>query len=91
MGAAFLNAIHPLTSNFFTSIGRAKMGMLISMTRQLLFLLPLVLLLPRIWGVDGVMIAGPIADGVAAAVALFLVLREMKRIRGLTDRPLREG
>lgn len=91
MGAAFLNAIHPLTSNFFTSIGRAKMGMLISMTRQLLFLLPLVLLLPRIWGVDGVMIAGPIADGAAAAVALFLVLREMKRIRGLTDRPLREG
>ena len=90
MGAAFLNAIHPLTSYFFTSIGRAKMGMLISMTRQLLFLLPLVLLLPRIWGVDGVMIAGPIADGVAAAVALFLVLREMKRIRGLTDRPLRE-
>ena len=91
MGAAFLNAIHPLTSNFFTSIGRAKMGMLISMTRQLLFLLPLVLLLPRIWGVDGVMIAGPIADGVAAAVALFLVLRELKRIRGLEDRPLREG
>ena len=31
------------------------------------------------------------AAGVAAAVALFLVLREMKRIRGLTDRPLREG
>ncbi len=91
MGAAFLNAIHPLTSNFFTSIGRAKMGMLISMTRQLLFLLPLVLLLPRIWGVDGVMIAGPIADAVAAAVALFLVLRELKRIRGLEDRPLREG
>lgn len=91
MGAAFLNAIHPLTSNFFTSIGRARMGMLISMTRQLLFLLPLVLLLPRIWGVDGVMIAGPIADGVAAAVALFLVLRELKRIRGLADRPLREG
>ena len=67
------------------------MGMLISMTRQLLFLLPLVLLLPRIWGVDGVMIAGPIADAVAAAVALFLVLRELKRIRGLEDRPLQEG
>lgn len=89
MGAAFLNAIHPLTSNFFTSIGRAKMGMLISMTRQILFLLPLIVLLPRIWGVDGVMIAGPVADGVAAAVALALVLRELKRIRGLEDRPLR--
>ena len=91
MGAAFLNAIHPLTSNFFTSIGKAKMGMLISMTRQILFLLPLIVIFPRFWGVDGVMYAGPIADGVAAVVAVVLVLREMRRIRGMADLPLRNN
>ncbi len=88
MLAAFLNAIHPLTSNFFTSIGKAKMGMLISMTRQILFLLPLILLFPMFWGVDGVMYAGPIADFVAAVVALVLVARELRRIRSLQDLPL---
>ena len=80
MGAAFLNAIHPLTGNFFTSIGKARTGMFISMTRQILFLLPLIVIFPRFWGVDGVMYAGPIADSVAAAVALTLVVREMRRL-----------
>ncbi len=78
MFCTFLNGLQPLTSNFFTSIGKAKKGMFVSMTRQLLFLLPLVVVLPMLLGIDGVMYAGPIADGAAGILAIVLVVREFR-------------
>lgn len=83
---AFTNAIHPVSSNFFTAIGKAKLGIIVSLTRQVLFLIPLVLLFPIFFGVEGVMYAGPIADGVAAGVALLLALRELRRMKSLPER-----
>ena len=77
MMLVFLNGIQQLTANFFTSIGKAKMGILMSMTRQILFLLPLIVIFPRFFGIDGVMYAGPIADGVAALLSAFLAGREL--------------
>jgi hypothetical protein len=56
------NGVQPVAANFFTSIGKAARGVLMSLTRQIIFLLPLVLIFPRIWGLDGVMYAGPVAD-----------------------------
>lgn len=78
---AFANGIQPLTSNFFTSIGKAKMGIAMSLTRQIIFLLPLILLLPMFLGIDGVMYAGPIADAAAMALAICFAWREMKKMR----------
>lgn len=72
--------IQPLTSNFFSSIGKAKMGIIMSLTRQIVFLIPLIVLLPRVFGIDGVMYAGPIADGAAVILAVCFVWREMKRM-----------
>ena len=77
----FINGIQPMSSGFFTSIGKAKLGIVVSLTRQVLFLLPLILLFPFFMGIDGVMYAGPIADGAAAAAALFLAVRELKKLR----------
>lgn len=88
MFMTFLNGIQPLTSNFFTSIGKAKMGIFISMTRQIIFLLPLILLFPMIWGIDGVMYAGPIADLAAGILAILLILREMRLMARLTPAKL---
>lgn len=76
----FINGIQPLTSNFFTSIGKAKMGIIMSLTRQIIFLLPLILILPVFWGIDGVMYAGPIADAAAVALAGYFARREMKKM-----------
>lgn len=76
----FINGIQPLTSNFFTSIGKAKKGILLSMTRQIIFLIPLVIILPMIMGIDGVMFAGPIADAAAGALAIVMVLMEFKKM-----------
>lgn len=70
----------PITANFFTSIGKAKRGALIALTRQVIFLIPLILIFPLFLGIDGVMYAGPIADSAAVVVALALVTREMKRM-----------
>ena len=74
----FINGIQPVSSNFFTSIGAAPKGALLALTRQILFLLPLILLFPLIWGIDGILYAGPVADGGAALLSIFLVRRQMK-------------
>lgn len=80
MFCTFFNGLQPVTSNFFTSIGKAKKGILLSMTRQIIFLVPLVLLFAALWGIGGVLYAGPIADGTAGILAIFLVLREFKKM-----------
>ena len=85
MFMTFMNGIQPMSSGFFTSIGKAKLGIAVSLTRQVLFLLPLILIFPVFMGIDGVMYAGPIADLAAAIVALtlaFLELRKMKAAPG---------
>lgn len=74
----FVNGIQPLTANFFTSLGKARKGIFLSMTRQLIFLIPLVLILPAFMGIEGVMYAGPIADAVAGILAIVFVYREFR-------------
>ena len=75
----FLNFMQPITSNFFTAIGKPKRGMFLSLTRQILFLLPLLLILPLIFGIDGLIYAGPIADFAAGMVAIILIVKELRR------------
>ena len=77
----FINGIQPITANFFTSIGKAGRGIFISLTRQIIFLLPLILLLPIWLGIDGVMYAAPVADGISAVLALLFVEWEFKKLR----------
>ena len=81
----FVNCIQPITSTFFTAIGKPKKGIFLSLTRQILFLLPLILLLPRWMGIDGIMYAGPIADAVAAIVAGGMIAVELRKMKGLED------
>ena len=54
----FLNAIQPISSNFFTAIGKPGKGIFLSLTRQIIFLLPLIVIFPLFLGVDGIMYAG---------------------------------
>lgn len=83
MALMIVNGIQPVSGTFFTSIGRAFKGAFIAMTRQLLFLLPLIIILPRIFGIDGIMYAGPIADGIALIVTIIFVSLEIKKIKKL--------
>lgn len=61
-------------SNFFQSIGKAKISIFLSLSRQLVFLLPGLLLLPIKYGVDGVWISMPISDGMAFITAVIILM-----------------
>ncbi len=70
-----------VTSNFFQSIGMAGKAIFLSLSRQLLFLLPLLLILPRFWGINGVWFSMPIADFISSFIALILLLRQFKQFK----------
>lgn len=80
-----VNGIQLISSNFFTSIGKSSRGIFLSLTRQVIFLLPLMLILPKFFGVKGVMYSGPIADFFAVAMAIFLIITEVKSINKLIE------
>lgn len=67
---------------FFQAVGKALPGLLLSMLRQIILLIPLVLILPRIFGVTGVWAAFPAADVIATAVTLLWLRGEMRALRG---------
>ncbi len=86
----FLNAIQPISSNLFTSIGKPIRGAFLSLTRQILFLLPLIVIFPLFAGIDGIMYAAPVADFVAAVVSAMLVRKEFKNINILMEKKEKE-
>ena len=55
--------------------------MIVSLTRQILYLLPLILILPVFMGIDGVMYAGPIADLAAAVITIWFVFRQFQDMK----------
>lgn len=77
---AFSNGLQILTSSFFSSIGQPVRGTIMSLSRQVLFFLPLVLCLPLVFGIDGVLYSGPIADGLAAVVSMLFYAWEVRRM-----------
>ena len=81
MFMTFANGIQPVSSGFFTSIGMAKLGIVMSLTRQVIFLLPLIIIFPLFMGIDGVMYAGPIADAAAFVLAIVFARRELGKMR----------
>ena len=83
MFLTIVNGIQPVTSNFFNSIGKARLGVFMSLTRQILFLLPLIIIFPIFMGIDGVMYAGPIADGITAIVCGVFTVRELKELTSI--------
>ena len=75
----FTHFLQPITANFFSSIGKPQRGIFLSMTRQIIFFLPLLLVLPMFLGIDGVMWATCIADGMAFVVCIIVIAAELRR------------
>ena len=72
-----------MTATFFTAIGKPVKGIFMSLTRQILFLLPLIVIFPIFMGIDGIMYAGPIADLAAGMAAIGMIGYEMRQITRL--------
>lgn len=81
MAAAPIVGCQMVITNFFQSIGKAKVSMFLSLSRQLLFLVPLLTVLPLFMGVDGVWWSMPIADAISFVVAGAMMLAYMRKFK----------
>lgn len=77
----WLNFLQPITANFFTAIGKPKKGIFLSLTRQLIYILPLVLILPRFFGIMGILYAAPTADLLAAITTSIMAAGEFRLMK----------
>ncbi len=77
-----------VSSNFFQAIGKARTAMLLNLLRQVILLIPLVLLLPLALKMDGIWLAGPLADVSAAAITAVAIRREVDRLNGRQLHPV---
>jgi Na+-driven multidrug efflux pump len=66
-------------SNYFQSVGKAKVAAFLSLLRQVLVLTPLLFILPGTFGIKGIWMASPIADTVAAIIAGLIMIREWRK------------
>lgn len=77
----WINCLQPITSTFFTSIGKPIKGMILSLTRQIIYFIPILLIFPLFWGIDGIVRTGPTADVLSALTAIFLAAYEFRLMK----------
>lgn len=70
-----------VTSNFFQSIGMAGKAIFLSLTRQMLILLPCLLILPQFFGVEGVWYSMPVSDLLASLIALMMLVMQFRKFK----------
>jgi putative MATE family efflux protein len=73
-------AFQVICSTYFQAVGKPVQSTLLGLSRQLLIFIPLLLILPRFWGIDGVWRTAPIADILSAMVTGIFIYIEMKRL-----------
>ena len=80
-----INGIQPLASTFCTAIGKPAKGTFLSLTRQIIFWLPLLIVMPLVFihfggeGIYGMMYSTPIADALAAIVSIIMIIGVFKK------------
>ncbi|MGL5753574.1 MAG: MATE family efflux transporter [Paraclostridium sp.] len=72
--------IQMIGSTYYQSVGKAKLSMFIGLSRQVIVLIPLLLILPNFLGLDGVWLSAPIADIASAILGIIIIRREFKRL-----------
>lgn len=75
-----INGVQIISSNMFSAIGKPLKGVLLSLSRQFIILVPMILILPLFYGIDGTMFAGPISDMVSFIVSVVMVRVEFKKM-----------
>ena len=70
-----------VTSNFFQSIGMASKAIFLSLTRQMLFLLPALIILPHFFGAAGVWYSMPVSDLLASLVAMVMLVSQFRKFK----------
>lgn len=73
-------------SGYFQSIGQAKKSIILSLSRQIIFLIPSIIILPRMFGLDGVWAATPVSDFLASLLALTFFIRQRNILNELISK-----
>ena len=75
------NGIQIPSGIFFQAIGKSTKSAILSLSRQIVILIPSMIILSHIFGLMGVLYAGPVADGIAFVLATILLIREVKHLK----------
>ena len=75
-------ASQAVITNFFQCIGKVRISIFLSLSRQLIFLLPLAFVLPLWWGLDGVWASMPVSDFIAFAFTIPILMAYLKKLKG---------
>ncbi|MDR2910342.1 MAG: MATE family efflux transporter [Bacteroidales bacterium] len=73
--------VQVVITNFFQSIGKSKISIFLSLTRQLIFFLPLLLILPKFYGIYGVWYSFPISDSISLIIASTMLFFQLKKLK----------
>lgn len=73
-------------TNFFQSIGKAKVSIFLSLSRQMLILVPLIAVLPRFLALDGIWLSLPLSDGIAAIMAYVMLWIYVRKFNGIRNK-----
>ncbi|MBE5958872.1 MAG: MATE family efflux transporter [Lachnospiraceae bacterium] len=76
----FLNGVQICTATFFPSIGKGGKGAMLSFSKQFMFLIPMIIILPKLFGLKGLMFAQPVTDLLTFFVAMFFMYNEVKNM-----------
>ena len=66
--------------NYFQSIGKAKISLVLSLLRQVILFIPLLFILPPFFGLKGIWLVMPISDTITAMISIYFLRREMRRL-----------
>jgi len=80
-----LNGFQIVSANMFAVTGRPKISILLNMLRQCIVLIPCLLIFGRIWGLWGIVAAGPVSDGLAFLFTGMMILFELRRLRAASS------
>lgn len=80
----FCLGFHAIGSSYFQAVGRAKITTVLNIVRQLVLMIPMIYILPKHFGLNGVWMATPVTDFTLAAITLFFVRKEFNRLKEIS-------
>lgn len=88
MAMICIQGIQALSSNFFAAIGQPAKGIFLSLSRSILFYLPLAFVFPIFWGVEGILYSQPIADFASVVVSIIMVIGAFRQMDRMVKDPV---
>ncbi len=80
MAMIWIVGFQVISTTYFQAVGKARQAAVLSLSRQILFFIPALLILPRFWGVEGVWVSAPVADVLAVSLTATMMYFEMKNL-----------